>query len=543
MNDLVFIFFTIFVVTGMIYFLYKIMLGSDKSTVEADLQISNHDLLEQINILQRQRKFAIAESLAKTFLEKKPGAFDVRNALTKILFDQKKYFEAIDQTKIILKHQPKNYEMKIFLANCFLEIDKPLRAIDTLEDVLEHDPVNSVAIKQLANIYYETNQKKSALKMFLKLEEFLESNQERVNVKSIIAELNMSFKEYDAAATQYEEILEIYPDDIDARKHLIEVYKHTADYLTVLEGAKDMLDSTDSSTVLWALTMLRDTYRLMQNFEEALKYANLVKDYPLSDKNLATEFIADILLEQGDVQASIDLLRVLAQGDTENMSLKKSLAKSYEMNRDFEAATETYKKIIDLANPRDIPEIHRELSDIYCNWAMYAFAKSDNDNCFKYFTIALKYYDQNPDVHYRLGAVNMVIKNFNEAISQFKKAIELDPQNPEYLYSIAECYEAIDSIYEQKKYLSDCLKYDPTNAKAHYKIGIIYDIQGDFASAVSNIKSAIELDDNFMEAKYKLALMLEHTGKIDEAVTLYEEILRLNPENEEVANNLRMLKS
>lgn len=542
MNDLVFIFFTIFVVTGMIYVLYKIMLGSDKNSSDADLQISNRDLIQQITIMQKQRKTAIAESLAKNFLEKKPGAFDVRTALAKVLFDEKKYFEAIDQTKVILKHQPRNHEMKIFLANCFLEVDKPLRAIDALEDVVDHDPANAVAIKQLANVYYDTNQRKSALRMFLKLEEFLESNQERVNVKFIMAELNMSFKEYEAAATQYEEILEIYPDNIDARKHLIEIYKITGDYSTVIDAVKDMLDSDDSSNDLWSFKMLRDTYKLMQNYDEALKYAHLVKDHPLSDKNQATEFIANILLEQGDVQASIDLLKTLSQTDTDNISIKKALAKSYEINRDFEAATEVYKNIIDIANPKDIPEIHRELSDIYSNWAMYVFAKSDNENCFKYFTIALKYYDKNPEVHYRLGVVNKLIKSFNEAISQFKKAIELNPENPEYLYSISECFEDIDSVYEQKKYLSDCLKYDPNNAKAHYKIGLIYEAQGDFESAVSNIKTAMELDKNFMEAKYKLALMLEHTGRIDEAISLYEEILRSNPENAEVANNLKMLK-
>lgn len=542
MNDLVFIFFTIFVVTGMIYVLYKIMLGSDKDSKDADLQISNRDLLEQISILQKQKKYAIAESLAKNFLEKKPNAFDVRVGLAKVLYDQKKYFEAIDQTKIILKHQPNNYDMKIFLANCFLEIDKPLRAIDTLEDVIDHDLTNAVAIKQLANIYYDTNQKKSALKMFLKLEELIESNHERANVKAVIAELNVTFKEYDDAICQYKEILDLYPDDIDARKNLIEVYKLTADYVTVIEAAKEMVDSSDSATVLWALKMLRDAYRLMQNYEEALKYANLVKEHPLSDRNKSSEVIAEILLDQGDVQASIDLLKTLAQNDEENITLKKSLAKSYEMNRDFEAATEMYKKIIEIANPKDIPEIHKELSGIYSNWAMYAFAKSDSENCFKYFTIALKYYDQNPEVYYRLGTVNKLIKNFNEAILQFKKAIDFDPENAEYLFSISECYEEIDSIYDQKKYLSECLKYNPSNAKAHYKIGLIYEIQGDSENAVANIRSAIELDKNYMEAKYKLALMLEHTGKIEEAIALYEEILRLNPNNTEVANNLRMLR-
>ena len=55
MSDYFFIFLTIFVVTGLIYLLYIIMLGSDKTVKDEDLQITSHDLIEQLNILRKQK--------------------------------------------------------------------------------------------------------------------------------------------------------------------------------------------------------------------------------------------------------------------------------------------------------------------------------------------------------------------------------------------------------------------------------------------------------------------------------------------------------
>lgn len=544
MNDSVFIFLTIFVVTGSIYFLYKVMLNSEKGCNDSDLQISSEDILAQLNILYRQKRHNIVESLAKNYLEKKGGDDGVRTILTKSLYDSGRVYEAMDQAKVIIRHRPNNFDMQIFMANCYLEIEKPMKAIEIYQHILEKDYGNVVAIKDLAKAYLKTNQKKAAMEMYKRLEEFLESNHEKAKNKAIVAEIHLEYREIDLAINEYEQILEIYPEDIKIKKRLIELYKLMPDYYdSLVELANEMVaDYAEDESGLWALNMLMEFYKTLQDYEKALNYADLIKNHHLSNKNKVDEDIAKIMFDEGRFDDSIAMLEELATKEPQNIGIKKELAKAYEAKEDFESAIDIYKKILDIANARDIEKIHFEISNIYSNWAMHSFSQNENDDCFKHFITALKYNNQNPDVYYRLGNVNKMIKNFNESISQYKRAIEIDPKNPDYYAAIAESYEGVDSIYEQKKALIECLKYNPDDAKINYKLGIIYNIQNDQATSMLHIKKAIELDDTFIEAKRKLALMFEHIGDTESAIELYEDILKLDPENKDILNNLEMLK-
>lgn len=542
MNDYIFVIFTILIIAGLISCVYIIMLDSKKKEENSDLQITSNDILQQLNILYKQKNYNIVESLAKNYLAKKSHDDDVRTILAKTLYDSGKLSEAMEQAKLIIKNQPDNFKMKIFLANCFLETNKVMKAIALFEEILKNDSGNVVAIKELAKVYLDTNQKKSAIKMYKKLEEYLESNQEKIKTKDIVAKIHVEFEEYDSAIKEYEQILEIYPDDINTKKCLIDLYKKTYENDSIIKLANEIrLVNPDTEDELWALQTLLDVYQTMQNYEKALEIANLIKIHPLSNNLQSDENIAMILFGEGKMEEAIELLKSLVAEAPDNIELKKELAKAYETNKDFFSAVELYKIIIDMVKAKEINEIHFELSNIYNNWAMYAFSQNETEDCFKYFTEAIKYYPENPDIYYHLGNVNQLIKNFNEAISQYKKAIDIDSGNYSYYLAIAECYEAIESIYEQRNALIESLKYNPDNAQAHYKLAIIYDLQKDNSDAMLHIQKAIKLDEKFINAKYKMALMLECAGNNEGAKKIYEDILNIDPEHKEALNNIRML--
>lgn len=542
MGDILFVLFIIFIVTVLIYVLYKMMLGVGTSK-DTELEITAKNLLEQINILYRQKRYSIVETLAKKYLETKPQENDIREVLIKTLYETKNLYEAIDQAKILLKNDPKNVDMMMFLAGCFLEIEQPIKSISLLQEVIEIEPNNTIAIKELAKIYYDTNQMQSAVKTYKRLEELLDNNQEKAKNKAIIAQIHTFFRDFEAAISEYTAILEMYPDDISIKKKLIEVYKATGNYEAVIEKSKELADNyTEDSNGLWAMQNLTEAYNLIKDYEQALQWANSVQKHNLSDKVEAGSNISKILLNKGEVDNSITVLNELIEANPQNIQLKKSLAACYEAKNMFEDAVKIYKKLIDEAPVSEINMINLELSNIYSHWAMDLFEKEDNQGCFNKFMTALNYSDQNPNVYYLIGNVNKSIKNFNEAISQYKKALEIWPECALYHFAMSECYEEIDSVYDQKKALLECIKFDPLNSVAQYKLGMIFDMQNDSLTALIHIKKALEADNKFIKAKYKLALLLEHTGKKEEAIEVYEEILKLEPENEEVANNLKMLK-
>lgn len=541
MSDFIFVFFTIAVITGLIYVVYKIMLGSGQKDTE--LQITSKELVAQLNILRKQKQYNIVESLAKNYLTKKTNDDGVRAILAKSLYESGKIFNAIEHAKVIVKNQPINFDMKLFLANCYLEVDKPLNAIEIYKEILENEKDNIVAVKELAQAYVRTNQKKSAVEMYKRLASLLDSDFERAKVKNIIAEIHLEFADYIPAMQEYEEILEIYPADIKIKKRLAEIYKLTSNYDRLIQMAEELsAREPDNENSLWALNILMESYKTKGDYSSALSYAEMIRLHPLADLNQLDGEIAKIFFNEGNFDSSIELLRALVEKQPDSVELKKELAHACAAKEDFLSAIDIYKTILEMVNVNAVKQVHYEISNLYSNWGMHLFSLNENEECFKRFVTAIEYCDDNADIYYRLGTINRAIKNFNESVSQYKKAIELDFQNAEYHYAISECYEEIDSVYEQKKSLHECIKYDSQNARAHYKLGLIYHAQNNESSAMQHIQEAVNNDEGFIEAKLKLALILEHIGKREEAALIYEDILRLEPENEEVIGNLRMLK-
>lgn len=226
MNDFITIFITIFVITALIYLVYKLLLGSMKSTSrDEDLQITAEGLLQQITVLYKQRKYSIAEAMAKKYLDKKPKEPTIRNLLGKIYFAQERYYDAIDQINILVKNNPLNFDAQIFLSNCYILAEKPMKAIETLQNLLNFDPENIVAIKELAKVYFDTNQKLSSRKMYEKLDALLDNNQEKAKNRIKIAEIFTEFQDYESAVDYYNSVLDLYPTDISVKKRLAELYK------------------------------------------------------------------------------------------------------------------------------------------------------------------------------------------------------------------------------------------------------------------------------------------------------------------------------
>ena len=184
--------------------------------------------------------------------------------------------------------------------------------------------------------------------MYEKLENFIESNQEKAKNKLIIAKIHLEFGEYDLAIQEYEQILGLYPDDINVKKALIELYKRVTNYDALIKLALELNNAfADNEIGLWALETLMDTYKTIKNYEKALEYANLIKIHPLSNNVQSGENIALILLDEGKTNESIELFKSLLIEDPNNILLKKELAAAYEKNKDFNQATDIYKKILE----------------------------------------------------------------------------------------------------------------------------------------------------------------------------------------------------
>lgn len=544
MKELLFTIFILAIVVGIIYMIYHLISYSSFGKNKKDWQASQDDLLAQITILYKQKKYAIVEYLSKKYLSKRPLSHDVRYIYAKMLFRVKRYYDAIDQARVIVRYQPKNIDSRIFISKCYKETTQLLKAINELKEVLNYDSRNLYALKDLAMLYNQTNQKVSSIRTYRQLEQHYGETHGIIPIKIAVAQVYMDLSQFVNAIDEYKSILNMFPDEINVKKLLVVAYIENRQFtlaVDMLSQLQRMKLSDDDS--LWVYENLVSIKMSMGKHKEALSDVKLLLEHPLTDKKKIKAVYARILLATGQVEESIDILNQLIELDPVDILLKKYLANAYLAKKDFPTAIGIYKKVLNDTNVMqlDVKELNHDMSNIYSDWAVWYFDNNDSAKSFDTFVLALQYDNENPDIYHKMAKVNLTIKNYNEAMLNSKKAIERNPKNAEYYLILAKCYSYLENVLDERKALIQAIECNYNNPSAHYRLAIINESQRDLPNAIAHTKMAIELDENFLEAKYKLALLLEAQGQTEEAIATYQAILVTNPNHEPSIKNLNML--
>ena len=136
------------------------------------------------------------------------------------------------------------------------------------------------------------------------------------------------------------------------------------------------------------------------------------------------------------------------------------------------------------------------------------------------------------------GAVLANQKNFDKAITNYKKSIEINPNYAEghnnlggVLYKLGKFNKAIDS-YQR------AIKIKPDFAEAYNNLGLAFKELGKFSEAIDSYQRAIKINPNYAEAYNNLGLTSEELGKFSEAIDSYQRAIKINPNYAEAYNNL-----
>jgi len=108
---------------------------------------------------------------------------------------------------------------------------------------------------------------------------------------------------------------------------------------------------------------------------------------------------------------------------------------------------------------------------------------------------------------YKLGNEHYEKGDFDRAIENYNRAIELDPN------------------------------YD----KAYYNRGLAYACKEDYDRAIADINKVIELKPDFAEAYHVLGLAYEYKSLPDQAIEAYNKALKINPNFKDAQNRLELV--
>ena len=137
------------------------------------------------------------------------------------------------------------------------------------------------------------------------------------------------------------------------------------------------------------------------------------------------------------------------------------------------------------------------------------------------------------NTHLELGFACKNLKESDDAISWYNKAIAIDPKSHIPYNGIGEVYrDNIKDMDMAMRWYQKALDINPNERKANYGKGYCLNSKGSYNEAIPYLRKAIEMEDTYTAAYVELGYSYYKTGNIVDAMTNYNYAIALSPKNE-----------
>jgi Flp pilus assembly protein TadD len=137
-----------------------------------------------------------------------------------------------------------------------------------------------------------------------------------------------------------------------------------------------------------------------------------------------------------------------------------------------------------------------------------------------------------------LAEVFTAQRQFDKAIQTLSVGQAKNPDRQEIRLALANTSVLAGKYDAAAKLFSDLIVKEPASGDLHLRLAETYRRMGNWNGAMEHFRKVKELQPNTPDAAVWLALLLHQTGREAEAKKEYEHILRLQPDNPIALNNL-----
>jgi tetratricopeptide (TPR) repeat protein len=161
-------------------------------------------------------------------------------------------------------------------------------------------------------------------------------------------------------------------------------------------------------------------------------------------------------------------------------------------------------------------------------------AEGNNEEAELVFKSILKSDRESSKAYAGLGQSFLQRKLYQDAVNQFKRALELMPLNVDYKISLAKTYQSMGRLNDAEKYFQLVVNEHPNNAKSFYHYGLFMEGKGDKQRAITSYRKTLTLEKNIHAVYLSLGKLLEETGQLEGAITEYTLGLKYDEKNPEL---------
>lgn len=134
-------------------------------------------------------------------------------------------------------------------------------------------------------------------------------------------------------------------------------------------------------------------------------------------------------------------------------------------------------------------------------------------------------------------------KNFTGAAQLVEQELQKDPNRQDLRLTLATVLARAGQYDDAIKQFQTLIAANPKSADYETKLGEVYRIKGDFNAAIDHFRKASALAPNDVTPLIRVGILLDSVGRRAEAKPIYEQVIRLQPDNPLALNNLAFIKA
>lgn len=536
----------------------------DQLLTKASDPYDGHRLSGQIALMKKDPASAVVEF--KQAADIKPLQTDLAPAYFEALAENKQFADAEKMGREFIERNKTFTTLYDLMYIHYVRLNQMSDAEQILKLKTENNADNPAFLLQLATHYYLTKQRPEMDAVMQRL-----TDEKRFPNGHLLAGDFYYFRlrEMENARLQYEAGIKAFPKDKAIyEKRQVELLASTghpdeANQL-VTRILKENPKDADAISMRAALMLATG------NREQVLQAVNdlqvLVSKNP--DNHLWRFNLARALITKGDLDQGRLQLEESVKLRADFVAARELLARVYLAKGDTGKALQEADEIVKL-DPNNLA------AHLVRSGALLTLR--DQDKAEQELEFISKTYPQNLDAKFQIGYLALQNKDYKKAeeifgelrkaspkdfrglvgvvetlasenrmaegIKEVEAAVAAEPERRDLRLAVGNLYVRAERYEDAVKQFQMLLEKDPNSADLLFRLGEAERRKGDLNGAADVFRRCSQAAPNSTVCPLELGLLLDATGRRDQAKPIYEQILKVNPDQAVALNNLAYIKA
>lgn len=298
--------------------------------------------------------------------------------------------------------------------------------------------------------------------------------------------------DFQAAIRQYQKVLELRPDTLEAKVNLGAALAHVGQFDAAIAEYKSALASASQKNPI--LLDLGLAYYKKGDFENARQQFETVHAAQPNDARVAI-LLGDTDVHLRKADSAIALLEPMENKNARNLDFEYVLGTAMIQANRRRDGVARIEKVAEAGHSADA---YMLAGSTLLQLNEYEQARHDLDE-------ALRLDPKLPGIYSLAGTARDKTGNIKDAETAFREALKLNPDDfTANLYLGAILFKRRDLV-EAKTYLEHALQLNPASSMAGYEVGMLKSTSGDYEAAAQQLEKVAAEDPTWLEPHVELA--------------------------------------